>query len=502
MNVSFLLPAQIIKPGGKVDVGVPSVLKAGEEGMYKTKDLYKELCPANKWGQNKKRSRKFWRVWSDRDNNVVYDDAKKGSIAKKKLQFGERVTIAYIKNDMALVYTDDVGLEWPSISTHPKSIGWVPMDHLLLWDRCPTDEFYVQRKALIAIHLNAIGHNVKNYRYTSPDGESNPQALTMDMNFYFIMKTEGRRALLCRHPTVYNRGENLYGWVDISNFTPLYQRVYLEANWEPEFVERYKGKSVSVYSEPNRISGSRFSFEYGKDNGDPNEAYKYRWDPNFIRFPILDPIKENDEWAHCTAIIYPEIDCNAEENGFLLDILGKDLYDRIRKVRGTYTYDGYVPLKAPSGDDYWHYVIGITPDELMQIIKNLAPAYNAAKEEEGDERDKQREAIRALVKNMTGQNDDKQIDNMRMNELQQLVWGINVPADYSKRTLSEITNDKKVQRIEFIGILKRFAKKYENLKKILNGGYRYKTVFGSDSPFHYGNTFYWIPIEDLPLNEY
>ena len=780
LNFCFLLTAQEIKPGGKVDVGVPSVLKENEEGTYKLEDLQNELCPANKWGQNKKRSQKYWRVWSDRDNNVVYNDAGKGSIAKH-ISFGDPVIIAYIKGDMALVYNDDLGDDkWPAISSHPKLIGWIPMDHLLLWRKCPTDNYYVQRKALIAIHLNELGRNKKavNSYYTSPDGESGMKALTMDMNFYFIMKTELDRALLCINPTVDNAGGNLFGWVDKAFYTEWNQRACLEANWDPDYVERRKGKTVGVY-EGQEFRDNRLNFEYGKENGDPNPTNKYRWHPSFLRFPILDPIKDDAKWAHCTAFADPttgkigEFDgkavekinevrkekrqmnvifvieasndmgqyfeavkaslsklknytsknlnvkagivlyrsdatgnskietakldapddplfqsmlsaskangkftgnirtvalkqaietaispaimgfgnnqsnllvlvgnrgdaqdladeailkelkrnyiqimsiqvVNAEtgssaaygdqvkemilknmerqygaiteekenkttgvkrraigddgyllssekkeesvyfscalypsnindkytgndvtkwvDNGvrwfsetidrwsakfekdisesgiennyskFLEEVLGKDLYKRIKKIGGIHAYDGYVPMKDSEEENYWHYIIYMSRDELQQLLTNLKPTYLAAREE-NDERDKYKEAVRALVKNMTGQNDDKQIDNMKMNELQEIVWGLNVSTGYSKRNLSEITDKSKVQRLEYIDILKKFVKKYENLDKILNGDYRYKTEFGIEDEFTDKNIYYWIPIEDLPLND-
>ena len=60
-------------------------------------DIERELNPTNKWGQNKKKSNIYWRVWSDRDNNAVYIDADKTTIAKRKLNFSEPVIIAFIK---------------------------------------------------------------------------------------------------------------------------------------------------------------------------------------------------------------------------------------------------------------------------------------------------------------------------------------------------------------------------------------------------------------------
>lgn len=776
LNFSMFLSGQEVKPGGKVDVGMPAVLKGTSEGTYKLSDIERELNPTNKWGQNKKKSNIYWRVWSDRDNNAVYIDADKTTIAKRKLNFSEPVIIAFIKNDMALVYNDDLpDSKWPDISAHPTPIGWVPMDNLLLWDRCPTDDNYIQKKALIAIHLNDLKNKVENYRYTSPDPdeESGMQALTMDMNFYFIMKKVGRRALLCIHPSVERVGNDLLGWVDEGFYVNWDQRTCLEANWDPDYVEHWKNKEVCVYRDPNFSSGGRLPYKYGRENGDKITAYKYRWDPNFLRFPILDPIKDEDGWAHCTAfadgvtgkigefdgkaaeevnevrkekrqmnIIYvieasndmgeyfdavkASLDklenlsvknlkvktglvlyrCETEgnsaiekakldepddsrflslldaskangkftgssrnvalkqaietainptimgfsekqstmlvivgnrgddqdladdailkelkrshiqvmsiqvvngENGspamyegqvkemiisnmknqfgsigagevsrkdigdgyrlssskkdesvffscalyppninekytgadvtkwinngvrwfsetidrwsnrfekdisetgnsgsyskFLEEFLGTDIYKRIKKIGGIHAYDGYVPMKDSEGGNYWHYIIYMSRDEFRQLLDHLKETYNAAKEG-SDERNKYQDAVRGLVKTMAGQIDDKQIDKMSTNDLQNLIYGLNVSSGLAKRTLNDITDQRKVSRNEYLGIMKKFAKKYEGLQDIYNNDYRYKAEMGGNlGEFKNKNTYYWIPIEALPFND-
>ena len=137
----------------------PAVLKPSSGSTYKKSDLERELCSENKWGLKKtvkEKEREFWCVYSDRNNNPLYGDVAGTQKLTTSLGFKDAVIIADIKNNMALVYLDPKMGKWPNISEKAKSLGWIPMENLLLWDICPTDERGVQYKALIAIHLNEL----------------------------------------------------------------------------------------------------------------------------------------------------------------------------------------------------------------------------------------------------------------------------------------------------------------------------------------------------------
>lgn len=286
----------------KVKVGKPELLKPAY-GTYKRSDLLNEFKPGSKWGQ-KKVKQEFWQVWSDRDNNPVYSDASRSKQVNRRLVFGERVVIAEISGDMALVYEDNRMEKYPEVPSYAKYIGWVPMENLLLWGECPTDERGVTYKALIAININKIGggKDFKGKYYKSPVGNVNPQALAMDMNFYFIMKETpgGERALLCLNPTV--SGNNLYGWVDENSFARWDQRACLEPNWDPQYAESHAGKEVCVYSSQGLKSGDEVTrWAYGKSNGDKQRWFQYRMSPSQLRFPILETVNEQANQVHCTS---------------------------------------------------------------------------------------------------------------------------------------------------------------------------------------------------------
>ena len=286
----------------QVKVGKPELLKP-TNGTYKRDDLDMEFKPGSKWG-TKKTVNEFWAVRSDRNRNTVYADASKSKVLTTMLAFNQEVVICEVKGDMALVYEDNKKEKYPDIPSYAKYIGWVPMENLLLWDACPTDQRGVQYKALIAINLNKLGggKNFSGKYYFDPEKNEDPRDLTMDMRFFFILKEsrDGKRVLLCENPTVF--GNNLYGWVDENAFSRWDQRACLEPNWDSQYAESHKGQEVGVFADKNLTSGNKVtSWEFGKSNGDKDRWFQYRMIPSQLRFPIVERVDEQANWIHCTS---------------------------------------------------------------------------------------------------------------------------------------------------------------------------------------------------------
>ena len=239
----------------------------------------------------------YWDVYSDRENNTTY--ASPGSSTKfSSLKFNERVRIAQIQGNYALVYTEPkVGLQYPLISELAECKGWIPMNHLLLWQSCLANDRGIYNKALLCVNLEA-----KNLSgdlgagYLSPDRTGKPIPLTTDMNFYFIMKQEKDMALLA----IQNRVDGsmsdqvLYCWVPEQSFVPWNQRSCLEPTWEREDVEYYAAKheQVKIFATQREAlsqQGHAISFiPFEKRTSTRYDRYLYRMAPEHLRFPILD----------------------------------------------------------------------------------------------------------------------------------------------------------------------------------------------------------------------
>ena len=273
------LPAQ-------VKAKLPEILNRNK--LPNMDDLQQELRNGSKWGQDKRAAQKLWVVYSDRDDNTTYDSPDK-TTRYGELKFGEKVCIAEIKGDMAHVYADDKA-RYPEIPSGIKSKGWIPMENLLLWAKCPTDQRGVQKKGIIAINLNKMSKDEKfqSKKYNSPDNLSKSTSLNTDMNFYYVMKEtpDGEFTLLSTSAALPNSAQALYGWVNKNAYTEWNQRSCLEPNWLPKFVDNNRGQRVYVYEDEGRSSQTTH-WEYGTTNGDTNPLYKYRMHKNQLRFPIL-----------------------------------------------------------------------------------------------------------------------------------------------------------------------------------------------------------------------
>lgn len=285
LGIMTTLVAQPTLPQ-QVKAKVPEILSAQKLPMMD--DLLNEFRNGSNWGQTKKAKPQTWVVYSDRAENTTYtapDKAKRFG----ELNFAEKVCIAEIKGDMALVYTDDKA-NYPNIPSNAKCKGWIPMENLLLWNRCPTDQRGVQKKGIIAINLNKMSKDEKfqERRYNSPDNLQKYQSLNTDMNFYYVMKEtpDGEFTLLCTGAKV-SSAQTFYGWVNKNAYTEWNQRSCLEPNWLPKFVEQHLNNYRAYIYESEVGSDHVTYWQYGTTNGDKNPLYKYRMNPNQLRFPIL-----------------------------------------------------------------------------------------------------------------------------------------------------------------------------------------------------------------------
>lgn len=329
------------------------------------KDILKEsdtksVSTSNSWGQKTSNTGKYWIVFSDRSNNTTYSTPNGSGTSIGKLDFNEKVRIAQIQGDYALVYTEKIeGSKYPNISNSAECRGWVPMNKLLLWSSCPTNEKGIYYKALLSANLDKASNEneiVLGRMFLNPDDKntkdpSKYKNLTSDMNFYFIMKRSGDLVLLAKQYRMEgNTDQVLLGWVHEASFVGWNQRSCLEPNWDPDIVEnQFKGENVKVYKNSS-LSGSGTTFAYGSKNGDKDEYSQYRMPPSALRFPILDNDSGNDNVYKCSSFStggasLAEINqwqetLNRERNKVTENIMSANL---IVAIDGTSSMENYFP---------------------------------------------------------------------------------------------------------------------------------------------------------------
>lgn len=250
----------------------------------------------------------YWNAWSDRNNNITYDQP--GGQPWGKLAWNQKVRIARISKGYALVYNESVsGLNFPNISASAQaegSLGWVPLKHLLLWQSCPTNDLHIYHKALIVMNLNERkkGENeIKALAYQNPETRSEGKQLRSMAKFFYVMKEEGDLCLLATGPSMSGLADNvLFGWVSRKFFIPWDQRSCLEPNWNKSDADFFAGKgdSARVFLSPS-LDTRILSKPYAIPNKVDNQNFPYRLNPGLMRFPILDNNTSNQNIYHCTA---------------------------------------------------------------------------------------------------------------------------------------------------------------------------------------------------------
>lgn len=291
---------------------LPKVLNKTIIYQYDTKSL-----SGGNWGQSGSTG-KYWDVFSDRCSNTLYSNPSTSSPNGKKLSFNQEVRIAAIQNGFALVFTENKkgGVNYPQISGDRVCHGWIPMDHLLLWGKCPTNEYGITRKALIVRNLTQETNDAFGKISQHPDisNKESVRFLTASSDFHYIMKETGsgtnKRFLISRSDDLSNATSSrvIEGWVSANSFTAWNQRSCLEPNWDVDDVEFFvnKGEKGNLY-ETTSMSGKAIqSWNYGQTNNVGEPATKYRFPPRAMRFPILDNDNKSADQFKVTAFGSPD----------------------------------------------------------------------------------------------------------------------------------------------------------------------------------------------------
>lgn len=179
------------------------------------------------------------------------------------------------------------------------------------------------------------------------------------------------------------------------------------------------------------------------------------------------------------------------EDNFLLERLGPEWAELMRKKNALVNFNGYANKKDASGRDFFKPVVFISREEYLVLMQRLAPVYQAAMEQSRD-RTPYIEAMKALVRALAPGITDAEMSKLSNSEITRMIGGLNEATEsLHKYTLDQLSSQQAVSNEEFDTIKNDFVMKYRALEKVGQRAYEFKKTFNNA-------IYYWIPMENLP----
>jgi hypothetical protein len=176
---------------------------------------------------------------------------------------------------------------------------------------------------------------------------------------------------------------------------------------------------------------------------------------------------------------------------YLIEKLGKERYEQVKKANSLITFKGYALKSHKSGRSFFKPVVFLSSDELNALIERLAPVNNAAVAQTND-RDPYVRAMKALIQSMVPDITDERMNAMGYNEVMATAAGLNEAASALKGpSILEIANPQAVSHTEYASLVSDFRRKFQMLQRLKTNPYKYIRIFN-------GIKYYWLPVEDLP----
>lgn len=203
----------------------------------------------------------------------------------------------------------------------------------------------------------------------------------------------------------------------------------------------------------------------------------------------IDIINSNIEKGQTSFVGSDKASSNSFDEAFLIDRMGKELYQEFKKKNTDMTCTGYAKKADTQNRPYWKPVVFLSSDELQNLMTRLRPVYEAA--DNSEDRRPYYNAVKGLLQAMLPDISDDELNDMDISEASKRIAGLNeASAAVKSYTLAQLLEPRAVPNNVFIGLVNDFKTKFERLQRI---GAEYKYSYVNN-----GNRYYWIPIEDLP----
>lgn len=234
-----------------------------------------------------------WKVYIDRSGVKAYSSPSTAStVVNQTLEFMDEYWVAQEKDGFLLLYEDNS--KNLTITKKAIAIGWVPVDHLLLWTKGLRNQNQIYRKAVILRDYDEIAQG--DIAKSNPNFSKHPTKndstgwKASDLEFYFILKEENKNVLLfTQNSYQYNNKDARQlkymkiGWIKKG----FYLNWNTRACYEPNFDPAVKGKHAAVFKDENDAKNYRMNGTLERAIFDETLSGK-RWKIENIRLPVME----------------------------------------------------------------------------------------------------------------------------------------------------------------------------------------------------------------------
>ena len=287
--------------------------KAGRDGyivLPKELDGYQKLSFMNNLYDGRKAlsnlsytTEKQWVIYSDRQNNPVYDRPN-GRPIGSPLNFMEPLRVKAIQGDWINVFSGT--LEDNGKFKNDVDRGWIQVKFVVLSSYAVLNERSAPKKAMALISLKSgqleqddIPKDLqKNYNLYFDPGKQQVKGISQKFIIRFILKETSTSKLLTNTDKLGNNAlalkNNVAGWMANVHITEWDHRLCLEPASNTQAVDAYQGFSVPVF--PTREQLERINTS-GNIKGAilKNQLKTQIQSPYIMRLPVLENLGGRDD---------------------------------------------------------------------------------------------------------------------------------------------------------------------------------------------------------------
>ena len=198
-----------------------------------------------------------WKVRIDREGEKSYmKESSNSPVVRSDLHFMAEYYVAQVKDGYAQLFEADYmsGLTITREGDHAAtSIGWVNVDHLLLWTNALRNSKQICRKVIVVKDLDGLKEQVNQvWEASNPEFSKSPNERipngnrAKELEIYFVLKKqENNGSVLLSKESEINTGQvHQAGWLKKGEYTSWNIRLCYETNFGPDV----EGEVAAVFS--------------------------------------------------------------------------------------------------------------------------------------------------------------------------------------------------------------------------------------------------------------